>query len=346
MAQDSQEKSLPATTQRLKKAREKGQVASSSDFVAGVVTVVVFLWLLVRGPNLLALVVRNLNVVTQAVGVPSHERDLAIVNGIFSGLLLELAGLLVAAGLAGMVANVAHKGGLVVSATPLVPDFSRLDFAEGFTRMFGMRQMTGLAIGFVSLILWFGFVVIIAWNFAPSLINAPLCGAACVLNVSTTAVWWLIVAGLIAIAVGGLLDLPLQISLFKRQMRMSHQERKQELKDTEGSPEVEHHRRLLQQTLMRAGNNVPTLILTSANTAVALRFHPDTTPIPMVVAKGENYNADRIIASAKRLGIPIWMDPELSRRLMEMVNIGMEIPPSEFGAVAPHIVKSSIAGIA
>lgn len=340
MASDAQEKTLPATQHRLRKAREKGQVAQSQDFVSAAVIVGVVLWAVLRGPGLAATLAANIGRVIEATGRANPILDRSLLTSIFSTLAFEVGGLIGLCALAGIVANIAHKGGIVFSFTPIVPDFSRLDPAAGFTKLFDRRHWISFATGLVQLVVWFAVVGLIGWSLLPRLINTPFCGAACVIGTGGDALWWIGIAGLVAIVIAGLFDLPTQLALFQRDMRMSPRDRKQEHRETEGSPEMERHRRDIHRQALRAGSNTPTLIISSAQIAVALRYDPVTTPVPLIVGKGEGAAAMRILAAAERIGVPVFSDPALARRLIETARVGLEIPQGEFNAVAPHIVRS------
>ena len=340
MADDTQEKTLAATSQRLKKAREKGQVASSQDFVSAAVILGVALWAILRGPGLTQMLAANIGAAIDTASHPDTQIDRALLHSILTSIAFEVGGLIGAGALSGIVANVAHKGGLVISFTPIAPDFSRLDLAKGFGRMFERRQLISFGVGLTQLLIWFGVVGLIGWSLLPRLVNAAFCGVTCVVETGTEALWWLGIAGLVGIVIAGLIDLPTQLALFAREMRMSPQEMKQELRETEGSPEMEGHRRELHRAAARAGSNKPTLVISGASMAVALRYDPETAPVPLIVAKGEGGAASRIITAAERLAIPIFIDPPLSRRLLESCRIGQDLPAQEFNAVAPHIVRS------
>src|SRR5579862_8603780 len=146
-----------------------------------------------------------------------------------------------------------------------------------------------------------------------------------------------------AIAAIALIDVPLSIWQFNKQMRMTRQEIRDENKESEGSPEIKGRIRRMQQALARKRmmQNVPTanvVITNPTHFAVALRYDEATMRAPIVVAKGQDLIAARIREIATEHEVPLVEAPPLARALHANCELGDEIPARLYAAVAKILV--------
>jgi flagellar biosynthesis protein FlhB len=137
----------------------------------------------------------------------------------------------------------------------------------------------------------------------------------------------------------GCVDLFRQMSRYKKDLRMSKHDIKEEARDSEGNPQMKGRIRRLQRDRLRRNmmKDVATataVIVNPTHYAVAIRYHVDSMAAPLVVAKGKNYLALRIRQRALDNLIPIIENPPLARALYEAAEVGQEIPPHFFRAVA------------
>ncbi len=137
----------------------------------------------------------------------------------------------------------------------------------------------------------------------------------------------------------GSADLLRQIRRHKNDLRMSRQEIRDESKELEGNPQIKAKIRRIQRDRARRNmmKEVPTataVVVNPTHFAVAIRYHVETMAAPLVVAKGKNYLALRIRAKAVENQVPIVENPPLARALYQSVDVGQEIPPQLYRAVA------------
>ena len=130
---------------------------------------------------------------------------------------------------------------------------------------------------------------------------------------------------------------------YERQMRMSKQEIKEEYKQTEGDPQVkgkikEIQRRRAQQRMMQQVPGADVVIRNPTHVAVALRYKPEKDDAPVVVAKGLDELALRIVAVAEENRVAIVENVPLARSLFAGTDLDREIPPEFYGAVAEVLV--------
>jgi len=137
----------------------------------------------------------------------------------------------------------------------------------------------------------------------------------------------------------GCVDLARQLKKHKSELRMSKQEIREEMKDVEGNPQMKARIRRLQRDRARRQmmKDVPTataVVVNPTHFAVAIRYHMDSMAAPMVVAKGKNYLALRIKQKAIEHQVPIIENPPLAQALYKSAEVGQEIPPQLYRAVA------------
>ncbi|HVN42300.1 MAG TPA: flagellar biosynthesis protein FlhB [Steroidobacteraceae bacterium] len=342
MAEDrpSAERTEQPTERRRREAREHGQVARSREFEATAVLLMATVTMMVGAPVIVR-TARGLMqfALTAPAGVTGDEAlpGLVLRHEALGGLLLALgisAPTLVVAVLAPMAV-----GGVVFSAQALIPDFTRVDPVAGFGRLFSLR-------GLVEVLKALGKFVAVGTMAAALLVKI----APHVVTLSRQDVVsgmshgvWLMLFSLLALAASlGVIaagDVPFQIWNFLRNMRMTRQEVRDDLKETEGRPEVRNRIRQLQRERARRRmmQEVPTadvVIVNPTHFAVALRYAAGRTRAPRVVAKGTELIAARIREIAQQHGVVIYESPPLARALYFGTDVGEEIPAGLYTAVA------------
>jgi flagellar biosynthetic protein FlhB len=137
----------------------------------------------------------------------------------------------------------------------------------------------------------------------------------------------------------GVVDLLRARQRFRKELRMSKQEIRDETKETEGNPQMKARIRRIQRErlrhkMMKEVPNATAVIVNPTHYAVALRYSLDSMSTPVVVAKGKNYLAQRIRQRAVESQVPIIENPPLAQALYRSVDVGQEIPAHLYRAVA------------
>ncbi|PIW09950.1 MAG: flagellar biosynthetic protein FlhB, partial [Comamonadaceae bacterium CG17_big_fil_post_rev_8_21_14_2_50_60_13] len=144
---------------------------------------------------------------------------------------------------------------------------------------------------------------------------------------------------LLVLLIVALVDVPLQVFLHKSRMKMSHQEMKQEGKESDGNPQMKGRLRQRQRDIAQ-GNSVQAVpkadfvLMNPTHYAVALRYDDSTMAAPQVVAKGADLLAFKIRDLAKENDIPVLQSPKLARALYAHAELDEDIPTSLYTAVA------------
>jgi flagellar biosynthesis protein FlhB len=337
--QHSGEKTEKATPHRLIKARREGKFASSKDFVSGLQFTVFVILLVESGQRLLG----NLKVATRSVFTQAFRPDLspaaltAILHQAFAQTLYPLAatsGVLVLTGLAFQLTST----GFGMSLQGLVPKGSNFSVLSKLKS--APQKGFASAIQAVALLLMFSFTLY--WVTARDLgrlLLVPLSSlqvGVAEMRALCLGVLWKAAAFFVLF---GMIDLARQKRRFAKQMKMSKQDVRDELKQTEGNPQIKMRIRRLQRDtrrrrMMEDVKTATALIVNPTHYAVAIRYHHETMAAPVVVAKGKNYLAGRIRARALAHQIPLVENPPLAQALYKSVEVGQQIPPHLYRAVA------------
>lgn len=334
------ERDLPATPRRLEEAREKGQVARSRELAAAasvLAAALAFVWL---GPRIFercaALVRTGLTLDRDhALSAPRMaERLSALSLDTLLTLLPLLATLLVAA----LAAPLLLSGG-VFSWHVIKPDFNRINPARGLGTMFSSHGAVELVKALAKCVLLGAigaWALLHYWDGMQTLplLSAP--GAAQLLGDELAGTFVALACGLGLIAA---LDVPWQLWQHMKQLRMSREEVKQEMRESDGDPQQKARIRSVQRAMARKRMMaaVPTADVIVANPdhyAVALAYKEGGMRAPRVVAKGVDEVAQRIKALGVAHGVPILEAPPLARALFRHTDLGADIPAALFAAVA------------
>jgi flagellar biosynthetic protein FlhB len=341
MAEESgQEKTEEPTGKRLEDAREKGQVPRSRELTTVLVLIVSAVTLFFMGENIVA----DLgDVMTQSFSFTRKELfdPMAMVHHFIHTIEMMLwdMGIFLAATIIAALAAPALIGGWNFSTQAMAPKGERLDPIKGLKRIFGPQGLIELAKALGKFILIGAISTAILWGIRDQLLTLgrqEVEVAMADLGYLTLWVFLAITASLILIA---LIDVPFQLWNHTRQLRMTKQEVKDEMKDSEGSPEVKGRIRRMQVQLsqQRMMQDIPTadvVITNPTHYAVALKYDQAGSGAPVVVAKGADLISQQIRMVADSNNVPILSAPPLTRAIYYSTEIGEEIPSGLYIAVA------------
>lgn len=335
-----QERTERATPKRVEEARKRGELPRSGDLNTAAVVLATSgaLYFLGTGMggSLRALVSTALQI----------DRDTALDGSLLAAQFGQrfLEAMLACAPVLGLAAAAAIAaplvlGGWNVSTEALTPDFGRLNPLNGFKRMFSARGAVELAKAFAKFLLVALVAVLFLKRAEPTLlqlgrepVHAAIGHSALLAGQAL-----LVMAG--ALVLLAAIDVPWQLWQYHRSLRMTREEIREEMKETDGSPEVKGRIRAAQQAAARRRmmQEVPTadvVVVNPTHYSVALRYDEHRMRAPTVVAKGTDLIALRIREVATEHGVPILEAPPLARALHKSVDIGSEIPATLYAAVA------------
>jgi flagellar biosynthetic protein FlhB len=336
---DKSGKTEQPTQRRLDKARKEGQFPAAKEFV-GALQFMTLLSLLGAGG---AHWFDQFRIATRAMFELAFTPELKIedLRWLSWKIFVNHLAPLMAAGMAVAVATVAFR--LVttkfgISFKKLVPDAARFSPLSKL-RDLPKQSIPSLVQAVVLLPIFLWAVYTIARDKLEIILRLPLGSVEngwAFLGSSLMDLFWK-AAGLFMVF--GLIDLLRQMRKHKQELRMSKQDIKDEMKETEGNPQIKGQIRRLQRDRARRNmmKEVPTataVVVNPTHYAVAIRYHLETMTAPVVVAKGKNYLALRIRQKAIENQVPIIENPPLAQALYKTVDVGQEIPPQLYRAVA------------
>ena len=337
---DSQERTESPTQKRLEDARKKGQVPRSIDLGAAAVTLAATGALFMFGASAAEGLMRMLVDGLQVRGSELAQDDVMLRQLGDSGSLALMAIVpLFAAMFVAAVASPALIGGWTFSSEALSFKPERLDPVRGIGRMFSVRSVVELLKSIAKFALIAGIAVLVIRSQLAeigALATQPIGPAIVEAGRITLYALLSMAAGLGIIAA---IDAPFQLWQHTKELRMSMQEIREEMKESEGSPETRSRIRQMQQTLARRRmlQDVPkanVVITNPTHYAVALRYDEKQDFAPVVLAKGSDEIAARIREVAREHGVPMVSAPPLARAIFRHVDIGRQIPHALFVAVA------------
>jgi len=337
----AEQRSEQPTPRRRQKAREKGQIARSRDLASA----------LAMGGAFGIIVWQSQGMLQHWTGTLRHSMDIAArENFTATGPVMFwnslevfrwVAPITAAAFLLSVGASVA-QGGFIFAPEALSPKFERLSPATKLKQMFSLAGLSGLlksllpfaAIGYIG-------VVVLAQHW-DEMARSSYMGLRTLFQFISglmVEVGWK--SGVVLLAWAGF-DYFLTWRKLESDLRMTRQELRDEMKDTDGNPTIKGRVRMLQRELRRkqqlkAAATATVVITNPTHFAVALRYEMDMEA-PVVVAKGRNLLAQKIKDIARWEGIPIMENRPLAQALYRAVEVGQAIPSKLYAAVAEILV--------
>ena len=306
------EKTEPATAKKLKDARDEGKVAKSRELNSAFDLIVLFLCL---------------KIFVSFVGGKFIDIFSYIYENMPDFVKINEGGLSVQAA-AGLIAT-----------KPMKPELSKLNPLNGFKRIFSKDSLFELVKSILKIVI----IIYIAYTSIKDNANDLFALYDLGLNQAVALVGTLIINTGIKISIVylviGLADFIYQKHKFNEDMKMTKQEVKDEYKNTEGDPQIKGRQRrkmqeVSQKRMMQDVPKADVVITNPTHFAVALKYEAKVSSAPVVLAKGEDYLAQKIKEVARENKIEIVENKPLARMLYHNVDVGAEIPPELYQAVA------------
>ena len=343
MSESAEDKTEDPTAQKLKKARDDGQVARSMELPAAVIVIGSFAVLMVTGGWVITRLsavfaqgfVFDRQLIEKPLLLPAHfgEHLVSAFMLVMPVILFTMVAAVIASGL---------TGGYLFSLGAVMPKGSKLNLISGLKRIFGTHALVELGKAIlkfvlVSTVLWWSLMANM-----DSLVRIGQMGLEPALDAAGKMV---LQSGLwvaLSLAVIAMIDVPWQKHSFTKRMRMSKQEVKDEYKQMEGSPEVKaqirrRQREMANSRMMDRVKDADVVITNPEHFAVALEYDPTGDGAPIMVAKGSDHMAALIRAEAKNHGIHIFEAAPLARAIYFTTEVERQVPEDLYHAVAQVI---------
>jgi len=339
-SESGQERSEEPTEKKLNDAKKKGQIARSRDFNTMVIIALAATALIMMGQQ----IVSDLSDIMTQFFQPSRA-DVFDPKGAlrwFYAAMLDGVWLLIpflALMLAGALFAPISIGGWAFSLESITPKLSKLNPLKGLKKILSVKSLVELAKTMGKFILVAAISLVIIWNNVDEYLQLGGMPMRAALVKASELLTWAFLLVTIALMIIAGIDVPFQIWNHKKEMKMTLQEVKDEMKDTEGKPEVkakirQTQREMAEARMMSAVPDADVVVTNPTHFAIALKYDPDNMRAPMVLAKGADFVAANIRQVANANNILLLETPPLARALYHTTEIGREIPEGLYVAVA------------
>jgi len=335
-----QERTEPATPRRRRKAKEKGQVARSTEINSLLILLLGICILRFVGYPIfqkscslfkyLWLNTANFNLTPSTIPAYFHQGVVQFLS-LFSPLLIGICTI-------GLIANII-QGGFVFTTTPLIPDIDRINPATGLKRLFSLKSLERIPLSLFKIIIigYIAYITIKGW--LPLIFSLTGRNVEAILISMGGLIFQLVFRCCLAFLPLAIMDYAFQKWQYGKQLRMTRQEVIEEHKQTEGSPLTKARirslrNRIARQRMMQDVSKADVIITNPAQLAIALKYEKEKMNAPILLAKGARLIAEKIKEIARKYNIPVVENRWLAQALYKSVEVGEEIPIKFYQAVA------------
>jgi len=338
--EDGQEKSHDPTSKRLNDARKKGQVPRSRELNTAALTLVGVAAMMLMGGHFgsgFQAQFRQHLALRRADVFDPHALLAHLVTAIQDALLM-LAPFFAVMMVVAIAASVA-LGGFNLSIEAMQPKFSKLDPIKGLKRIFGPKGLMELLKSLAKFLLVSLVTAWVLWAWRDDILSLGSHDTGQALVEGLSLVGWAALLMASTMILMAIIDVPFQLWQHKKELKMTLQEVRDEMKETEGRPEVrgrirQLQREMAQRRMMQEVPKADVIVTNPTHYAVALRYDPERMRAPLLIAKGKDLVAAQIREIGDAHTIPVIEAPVLARAIYFHTELNETIPAQLFLAVA------------
>lgn len=337
---DSGEKTEEPTAKKLSDARKKGQIARSKDLGTMFVLLGGAVAMLIVGDSLVAAMakmMKRLFTLNRKEAMDIHALYQVVSDGVWS-IVVPFLWIHLIVVLAAFIGN-SMLGGINFSWQAMAPKANKLSPIAGFKRMFGVQAYVELIKSILKFFVVFISAYLLLFGLFDQIINLSTENIPNNFSHAVSLLMWMFLALALSIGIIVMIDAPYQVWNHNRQLKMTKQEIKDEMKNSEGSPETKGRVRrvqyeMSQRRMMQDVPDADVVITNPTHYAVALKYDALEGGAPMLIAKGVDEMASHIRTIAGEHQVEIIASPALARSLYYTAEVNEEIPEQLFAAVA------------
>ena len=336
-----EDKQFDATPRKLEQARKEGQVVKSKDFSTAVSLLILFSVIFGLAPFIWDQIVQVFTLLYEQIP-NAHTEQIGytyILIVAVKGAALIIGPILAIAWLVAVLADFVQVGPLVAIA-PLMPKLDKLNPTKYFKNIMSIKTLFELFKNIVKVVI-LGYI---GWMVYKDHIESILMLASVDNNFAVMIEFGKLITefifkACIAFLIIAAADYGVTKWKFLKDQKMSFKEIKDEYKNSEGDPNVkaalrQRRMQMLQQGAMDAVPTADFVVTNPTHVACALKYVAEEMDSPMLIAKGTELIAKKIIGIAKEHNVPVIENPPVARALFKMVDINQPIPPELYKAVA------------
>lgn len=337
---DADEKTEAPTQKKLQESKKKGQVAKSQDLNAAIILFVCAILMTILANSSFKNIYKFIYIcLSNYVNYPVSDSNLQSIFTFYILSFFQIVGITFAVVMVmGIISNLVQSG-FIFTLDPLKPNLNKLNPVEGFKNLFSKRAIFNL----VKTLLKFILIGVVAYTFIRD--NIDLLFSVAGMSVIglfpfiKDLIFKLVVRVVVVMLLLGIVDFIFQKYDYKKRLRMTKHEIKEEYKQMEGDPMMkslrkQKQRQISMNRMMAEVSNATVVITNPTHLAIALRYEEKKDEVPIIVGKGADHVAAKIRELAKEKNIPIMENKPLAQVLYKQVDIGEEVPPSLYQAIA------------
>ena len=338
----SSEKTEQPTEHRLRKAREEGQVAKSKDFTQTMLMGAILGYMIGNSDHIIRIFSEMMIFPSQLYGMDFRDAARIVINEtLISGIKLLIPFIAIPIFI-GIFAEMIQIGPLLAFKA-LIPKGDKLNPVSNLKQMFSMKNIIEFLKSIVKVVFLSTVIYFVIKNSLQPLLLIGQSGISAAGVAFSEMLKDLTVHAFIGFSILSFADIIWQRRQHTKQLMMSMDEIKQEYKQLEGDPHMKGHRKSVAKDIAMGEAVVKTrkssvVVTNPTHLAIALYYQKDVTPLPIVMAKGENVMAFQIVEVAKQFGIPVLQNISLARDLMGTAKVDNYIPTSLIEPIAELLV--------
>lgn len=338
--ENGQEKTEEPTQKKLDKAKEDGQVPRSKELNTTLLLMGSALGLLFFGGRMAESMLEVMRFNFDINGDTIHDEAL-MMGQLYKSLIdagLSVVPVFAILGIVSFIGPISLSG-FNLSAKALKPKFNRLNPASGIKRIFSMNSLVELIKAIAKFSLVSAIAIIILLTLEGRLMSLSQLNIGAAIQESLNIILWSCLGISAATIIIAMADVPYQLFDNKKKLKMTLQEIKDEMKETEGKPEVKGRirqlqREMSQKRMMESVPDADVVITNPEHFSVALKYDTEGGGAPIVLAKGVDHTAFKIREIAEANDVELLASPQLARAIYFTTEIDHEIPENLYLAVA------------
>lgn len=332
------EKTEYPTAKKLRKAREDGQVAHSKDFTQTVLVVAIFGYMLGNSEAILRAFGEMMLLPATVLDMPFEDALNVLVTELVKtafAMVLPFLGIVIGLGLFIELLQT----GMLFSVKAMMPSAKKLNVIANVKNIFAIKNLVEFLKSNVKIVFLTALIYTLLQGAMPKLMTLPEAGITGVGVALSMLLKDMIINISVGYAIIAAADFAWQRYQHIKGLMMSMEDIKQEYKEAEGDPHIKQQRKHLAQEMAQQGavNNTrkaSVVVTNPTHLAIAIFYDKDTTPLPLVLAKGEGTLAEMMVRAAREEGIPVLQNIPLAHALMDTAQLEQYIPSELIEAVA------------
>lgn len=334
----SGEKTEAPTAKKLRDARQEGQVAHSKDATQTVLVVSLFGYMMADGAELLRRMGEMMVMPAGLLGLEFNQALETVLRRLLDESIQVMAPFLLIVILLGLAVEMAQTG-MLITFKPLSQVGKKLDVAANVKNMFSMRNLVDFLKSCAKIILLSAIIYVVLAAALPGLMTLPRAGLVGVGLAMGAMLQSMLVKMALGFSLIAIIDLLWQRHHHRQELKMSKHEVEQEFKESEGDPHIkgerkQRHIEMLNEKSVERSREATVLVTNPIHVAVAILYRKGVTQLPVVIGKGREAVAQRMVHAAREAGVPVMENVPLAWSLLETAEMDVHIPEALIEPVA------------